>query len=197
MDSLCTCLSSYFCNLASMPVLNVKHTLQCLFQICSLYSMIVIVFRFYMFTLLHVSQLCFSPNQILIEVDHLQAAPCPFLQIKGTNKEVVSAAAFILSLDGTYTTKVHLDFIFIDTYLCLTSLSVKSKNTFFTLQSYLQIIFESLPAFGKNSNGIHNQQAARLQELVEFIQAQVSYNPTFMNNSCFIYLSNQCQWCKY
>ncbi|URD93153.1 Phosphoribulokinase / Uridine kinase family [Musa troglodytarum] len=89
------------------------------------------------------SALIYQDGKILIEVDHLQAAPCPFLQIKGTNKEVVSAAAFILSLDGTYTTK-----------------------------SYLQIIFESLPAFGKNSNGIHNQQAARLQELVEFIQSQ-------------------------
>jgi len=32
---------------------------------------------------------------------------------------------------------------------------------------------ESLPADGNVSIGIHNQQAARLQELVEFILSQV------------------------
>ncbi|XP_073100418.1 uncharacterized protein [Elaeis guineensis] len=89
------------------------------------------------------SALIYQDKKILIEVDHLQAAPNPFLQIKGTNKDVVAAAASTLSLDGSYTTK-----------------------------SYLQIILESLPAFEKNSSGIHNQQAARLQELVEFIQSQ-------------------------
>jgi hypothetical protein len=41
------------------------------------------------------------------------------------------------------------------------------------MQSYLQIILESLPADGNVSIGIHNQQAARLQELVEFILSQV------------------------
>ncbi|XP_008807632.1 uncharacterized protein LOC103719926 isoform X2 [Phoenix dactylifera] len=89
------------------------------------------------------SALIYQDKKILIEVDHLQAAPSPYLQIKGTNKEVVAAAASTLSLDGSYTTK-----------------------------SYLQIILETLPAFEKNSLGIHNQQAARLQELVEFIQSQ-------------------------
>jgi hypothetical protein len=41
------------------------------------------------------------------------------------------------------------------------------------MQSYLQIILENLPAEDSVSVGIHNQQAARLQELVEFIQSQV------------------------
>jgi hypothetical protein len=41
------------------------------------------------------------------------------------------------------------------------------------LQSYLQIILESLPADDNVPAGIHTQQAARLQELVEFIQSQV------------------------
>lgn len=41
------------------------------------------------------------------------------------------------------------------------------------LQSYLQIILESLPVDDNVTAGIHNQQAARLQELVEFIQSQV------------------------
>lgn len=44
--------------------------------------------------------------QILVEVDHLQAAQSPYLQIKGANKEVVIAAATVLGLDGSYTTKV-------------------------------------------------------------------------------------------
>ncbi|XP_074277037.1 uncharacterized protein LOC141600692 [Silene latifolia] len=38
------------------------------------------------------------------------------------------------------------------------------------VKSYLQIILESLPALEVNSTG---QQAARLQELVDFIQSQV------------------------
>ncbi|XP_020110586.1 uridine-cytidine kinase C-like [Ananas comosus] len=89
------------------------------------------------------SALIYQDGKILIEVDHLQAVPDPYLQIKGTNKEIVAAAASILSLDGSYTTK-----------------------------SYLQIILESLQPVERGSNGIHNQQAARLQELVEFIQSQ-------------------------
>lgn len=88
------------------------------------------------------SALIYQDGKILIEVDHLQAVPSPYLQIKGTNKEVVSAAASTLNLDGSYTTK-----------------------------TYLQIILETLPAF-ESSTGIHNQQAARLRELVEFIQSQ-------------------------
>ncbi|EEC76931.1 hypothetical protein OsI_15188 [Oryza sativa Indica Group] len=84
-----------------------------------------------------------SPPPILIEVDSLQGETNPYLQIKGTNKEIVSSAASALSLDDSYTTK-----------------------------SYLQIILESLPADENVHTGIHNQQAARLQELVEFIQSQ-------------------------
>jgi len=42
-------------------------------------------------------------------------------------------------------------------------------------QSYLQIILERLPAMQRSYSGIHAQQAARLQELVEFIQSQVFY----------------------
>uniref|UniRef100_A0A6N2KWQ2 AAA+ ATPase domain-containing protein n=2 Tax=Salix viminalis TaxID=40686 RepID=A0A6N2KWQ2_SALVM len=82
---------------------------------------------------------------ILIEVDHLQDTPGPFLQIKGVNKEAVGAAGSTLKLDGSYTTK-----------------------------SYLQIILERLPAMERSYSGIHVQQAARLQELVEFIQSQGS-----------------------
>ncbi|KAG8083376.1 hypothetical protein GUJ93_ZPchr0015g6939 [Zizania palustris] len=89
------------------------------------------------------SAVIYQDGKILIEVDHLQGKTNPYLQIKGTNKEIVSSAASALSLDGSYTTK-----------------------------SYLQIILESLPADDNVPTGIHNQQAARLQELVEFIQSQ-------------------------
>ncbi|KAL6851474.1 hypothetical protein ACP4OV_020407 [Aristida adscensionis] len=95
------------------------------------------------------SAVIYQDGKILIEVDHLQGAATPYLQIKGTNKEIVSSAGSALSLDGSYTTK-----------------------------SYLQIILESLPAGDNISAGIHNQQAARLQELVEFIQSQ----GTFLGN---------------
>ncbi|AQK43032.1 P-loop containing nucleoside triphosphate hydrolase superfamily protein [Zea mays] len=90
------------------------------------------------------SAVIYQDGKILIEVDHLQGVSTPYLQIKGTNKEIVTSAGSALCLDGSYTTK-----------------------------SYLQIILESLPADGNVSIGIHNQQAARLQELVEFIQSQV------------------------
>lgn len=89
------------------------------------------------------SAFIYQDGKILIEVNHMQGAPSPYLQIKGINKEVVSAAASMLSLDGSYTTKTHL-----------------------------QIILESLPSSERSSNGIHIQQAARLQELVDFIQSQ-------------------------
>ncbi|CAL5028441.1 unnamed protein product [Urochloa decumbens] len=89
------------------------------------------------------SAVIYQDGKILIEVDHLQGVATPYLQIKGTNKDIVSSAGSALSLDGSYTTK-----------------------------SYLQIILESLPADDNVSVGIHNQQAARLQELVEFIQSQ-------------------------
>ncbi|KAK9277078.1 hypothetical protein L1049_006617 [Liquidambar formosana] len=84
-------------------------------------------------------------GKILIEVDRLQDTPTPYLQIKGVNKEAVAAAGSMLKLDGSYTTKSHL-----------------------------QIVLERLPAVERSSSGIHAQQAARLQELVEFIQSQGS-----------------------
>ncbi|KAL2546180.1 P-loop containing nucleoside triphosphate hydrolase superfamily protein [Forsythia ovata] len=87
----------------------------------------------------------YQDGKILIEVDHLQDVPSPYLQIKGINKEIVVAAGSTLKLDGSYTTK-----------------------------SYLQIILERLPALERSSSGIHSQQAARLQELVEYIQSQGS-----------------------
>ncbi|KDP38059.1 hypothetical protein JCGZ_04702 [Jatropha curcas] len=82
-------------------------------------------------------------GKILIEVDHLQDIPSPYIQIKGVNKDAVATAGSTLKLDGSYTTK-----------------------------SYLQIILERLPAMGTSSSGIHSQQTAKLQELVEFIQSQ-------------------------
>lgn len=48
--------------------------------------------------------------KILIEVDHLQDVPSPYIQIKGANKEAVTAAGSALKLDGSYTTKVPLAF---------------------------------------------------------------------------------------
>lgn len=49
------------------------------------------------------------------------------------------------------------------------------KKDFYNIsfQSYLQIILENLSEIEKNSAGMHNQQAARLRELVKFIQSQV------------------------
>ncbi|KAI8022123.1 Uridine-cytidine kinase C [Camellia lanceoleosa] len=87
----------------------------------------------------------YQDGKILIEVDHLQDVPNPYIQIKGINKEAVAAAGSTLKLDGSYTTK-----------------------------SYLQIILERLPPSERSSSGIHTQQASRLQELVEFIQSQGS-----------------------
>ncbi|CAA6668671.1 unnamed protein product [Spirodela intermedia] len=90
------------------------------------------------------SALIYQDGKILVEVDHLEATSVPYLQIKGTNKDIVAAAASTLSLDGSYTTK-----------------------------TYLEIILESLPPLERSYSGIQNRQAARLQELVEFILAQV------------------------
>ncbi|EEF36366.1 uridine cytidine kinase I, putative [Ricinus communis] len=89
------------------------------------------------------SAFIYQDGKILIEVDHIQDASSPYLQIKGASKEAVAAAGSMLKLDGSYTTK-----------------------------SYLQIILERLPAAERRSSGIHTQQSARLQELVEFIQSQ-------------------------
>ncbi|XP_061993009.1 uncharacterized protein LOC133710890 isoform X3 [Rosa rugosa] len=91
------------------------------------------------------SAFIYQDGKILVEVDHLQDAPNPYLQIKGVDKDAVAAAGSLLKLDGSYTTK-----------------------------SYLQIVLERLPELGRGSGGIHSQQAARLQELVEFIQSQGS-----------------------
>lgn len=82
----------------------------------------------------------YQDGKILIEVDHLQDVPSPYIQVKGVNKDIVAAAGSTLNLDGSYTTK-----------------------------SYLEIILERLPG---GSSGIHPQQAAKLQELLEFIQSQ-------------------------
>lgn len=87
----------------------------------------------------------YQDGKLLVEVDHLQDVPNPYIQIKGINKEAVAAAGSTLKLDGSYTTK-----------------------------SYLQIILERLPPPERSSSGIHTHQASRLQELVEFIQSQGS-----------------------
>ncbi|XP_024019377.1 uncharacterized protein LOC21405714 isoform X2 [Morus notabilis] len=91
------------------------------------------------------SAFIYQDGKILIEIDHLQDELGPYLQIKGVNKEAVKTAGSMLKLDGSYTTK-----------------------------SYLQIVLERLPALERNSAGIHTHQAARLHELVEFIQSQGS-----------------------
>uniref|UniRef100_A0A453BRS7 Phosphoribulokinase/uridine kinase domain-containing protein n=1 Tax=Aegilops tauschii subsp. strangulata TaxID=200361 RepID=A0A453BRS7_AEGTS len=117
------------------------------------------------------SAVIYQDGKILIEVDHLQGVTNPYIQIKGTNKEIVSSAASSLSLDGSYTTKVLKIFS-----LFILIVYVHSAYIFHgfigALQSYLQIILESLPVDDNVTAGIHNQQAARLQELVEFIQSQ-------------------------
>ncbi|KAL5995202.1 hypothetical protein ACLOJK_025260 [Asimina triloba] len=55
------------------------------------------------------SALIYQDGKILIEVDHLQDAPSPYLQIKGANKEIVAVAGSALNLDGSYTTKIILE----------------------------------------------------------------------------------------
>ncbi|KAK4400037.1 Uridine-cytidine kinase C [Sesamum angolense] len=52
----------------------------------------------------------YQDGKILIEIDHLQDVPSPYLQIKGVNKETVVAAGSTLKLDGSYTTKVLYHF---------------------------------------------------------------------------------------
>ncbi|XP_014509349.1 uncharacterized protein LOC106768623 isoform X1 [Vigna radiata var. radiata] len=91
------------------------------------------------------SAFIYQDGKILIEVDHLQDVPGPYIQIKGVNKDAVAAAGSMLKLDTSYTTK-----------------------------SYLEIILERLPAIERTSGGIHSQQSARLLEIVEFIQTQGS-----------------------
>ncbi|KMZ69422.1 Uridine kinase [Zostera marina] len=89
------------------------------------------------------SALIYQDGKILVEVDQLHSVEGSYLQIKGANKEVISAAASVLSLEGSYTTK-----------------------------TYLQITLETLPEYERDCTGIHSQQATKLQELVEFIQTQ-------------------------
>ncbi|KAL9252871.1 Uridine-cytidine kinase C-like protein [Drosera capensis] len=91
------------------------------------------------------SAFIYQDGKILVEVDHLQDVPSPYIQIKGVDKEAVIAAGSMLKLDSSYTTK-----------------------------SYLQIILERLPTLERSSSGIHAHQAARLQELVEYIQSRGS-----------------------
>ncbi|KAI9071431.1 hypothetical protein K1719_046601 [Acacia pycnantha] len=91
------------------------------------------------------SAFIYQDGKILIEVDHLQDVSGPYIQIKGVDKDAVEAAGSMLKLDDTYTTK-----------------------------SYLQIILENLPALERTFGGIYTQQSARMQEIVEFIQSQVS-----------------------
>ncbi|KAL5193064.1 Uridine-cytidine kinase C [Glycine soja] len=52
------------------------------------------------------SAFIYQDGKILIEVDHLQDVPGPYIQIKGANKDAVAAAGSMLKLDGSYTTKV-------------------------------------------------------------------------------------------
>lgn len=85
----------------------------------------------------------YKDGKVLIEVDHLQDISNPYLQIKGVDKEAVATAGSTLKLDGSYTTK-----------------------------SYLQIIMEKLPVQERSAYGIQTQQAAKLQDLVEWIQSQ-------------------------
>ncbi|KAI9079828.1 hypothetical protein K1719_038238 [Acacia pycnantha] len=91
------------------------------------------------------SAFIYQDGKILIEVDHLQDVSGPYIQIKGVDKDAVEAAGSMLKLDDTYTTK-----------------------------SYLQIILENVPALERTFGGIYSQQAARMQEIVEFIQSQGS-----------------------
>ncbi|XP_078432705.1 P-loop containing nucleoside triphosphate hydrolases superfamily protein isoform X2 [Wolffia australiana] len=89
------------------------------------------------------SALIYQDGKVLVEVDHLEATSVHYLQIKGIDKDVVAAAASSLNLDGSYTAK-----------------------------TYLEIILESLPPHERNYSGIQNRQAARLQEIVDFILSQ-------------------------
>ncbi|KAI8538219.1 hypothetical protein RHMOL_Rhmol09G0085600 [Rhododendron molle] len=101
------------------------------------------IFKYKAVAYIEASAYIYQDGKILVEVDHIQDVSNPYLQIKGVDKEAVAAAGSTLKLDGSYTTK-----------------------------SYLQIIQERLPVLGRSSSGIHTQQAARLQELVQLIQSQ-------------------------
>ncbi|CAI9095978.1 OLC1v1032029C1 [Oldenlandia corymbosa var. corymbosa] len=53
----------------------------------------------------------YQDGKILVEVDHLQDVSSPYIQIKGVNKEIVTAAGSALKLDDSYTTKSYLEII--------------------------------------------------------------------------------------
>ncbi|KAI5387104.1 hypothetical protein KIW84_073312 [Lathyrus oleraceus] len=89
------------------------------------------------------SAFIYQDGKILIEVDHLQDVPGPYIQIKGVSKDAVAAAGSMLKLDGSYTTK-----------------------------SYLEIVLERLPTMERTSGGINFQQSTRLLEIMDFIQSQ-------------------------
>ncbi|CAK8577418.1 unnamed protein product [Lathyrus sativus] len=89
------------------------------------------------------SAFIYQDGKILIEVDHLQDVPGPYIQIKGVSKDAVAAAGSMLKLDGSYTTK-----------------------------SYLEIVLERLPTTERTSGGINFQQSTRLLEIMDFIQSQ-------------------------
>ena len=68
---------------------------------------------------IEVTTTIYQDDKLLIELDHLQDSPSPYMQIKGSNKEVLVVVGLTLNLEGTYTTK-----------------------------TYLQIILENMPMFG-------------------------------------------------
>ncbi|KAJ7554901.1 hypothetical protein O6H91_05G014800 [Diphasiastrum complanatum] len=85
----------------------------------------------------------YQDDKLLMEVDQLKNISTPYIQIKGSNKEAVAAAGQGLDLEGSYTT-----------------------------MPYIEIILGNRLALGDSFDGLHDLQAARLQELVDFVQAQ-------------------------
>ncbi len=124
--------------------------------------------------------------QLLVEVDHLKNISTPYIQIKGSNKEAVAAAGLALNLEGSYTTMVRTEnplYRFLQYFLWVFLVLLRKKAPFsscssselnFTVllfdQPYIEIILDN----GGESNGVEDPQAARLQELVDYVQAQVS-----------------------
>ncbi|BBN08423.1 uridine kinase [Marchantia polymorpha subsp. ruderalis] len=84
----------------------------------------------------------YQDDKLLVEVDHLKNIETPYIQIKGSKKEAVAAAGQKLNLEGTYTTTAYIEIII--------------GNNFAPDQNI----------------GMRDTQAARLQEIVEFVQAQ-------------------------
>ncbi|KAG6556327.1 hypothetical protein Mapa_002270 [Marchantia paleacea] len=84
----------------------------------------------------------YQDDKLLVEVDHLKNIETPYIQIKGSKKEAVAAAGQKLNLEGTYTTTAYIEIII--------------GNNFAPGQSI----------------GMRDTQAARLQEIVDFVQTQ-------------------------